>query len=252
MALDKKRLQQKRAKKAAKRKALAVGKKTQGMPRGLVSGARSIALATTSPIHECLIPQELFEGGMGTVVVSRALPDGQIGASFFLLDVFCLGVKNAYFLAMPREEYSYRLETLRFNETLIPIEPSYARKVVEETEAYARDLGFSPHPDYQVAKKIFADIDAMACTTRFPFGKDGKPFFIAGPNDTPKRVQKILDTLTKRCGPDGFHYMVGVGGARDFGEEEIGVEAHVGSEVKPDWKSRLIKRFRIPFISKAT
>ena len=234
MALNSKKLQKKRAKKAAKRKAIAAGKKTQGTLRGLVSSARSIGLATTSPIHECLIPQELFEGGMGTVVVSRALPDGRIGASFFLLDVFCLGVKNAYFLALPREEYSYRLETIGFNETLTPVDPAYARKLVEETEAYARDLGFNSHPDYQVAKKIFADIDAAACPTGFTFGKDGKPFFIAGPNDTPKRVQKILDTLTKRCGPDGFHYMVGVEGELDFdGEEDLDFDD--GEEIEVEY-----------------
>jgi hypothetical protein len=152
--------------------------------------------------------KELFAAGIGTVVVSRSMPDGRIGASFFLLDVFCLGVKNAYFLAMPQEEYDYRLDTIASHETLKPALPSSARKLVEETEAYARNLGFSPHPDYQDAKKIFADIDATTCADRFTFGKNGKPFFIAGPHDTPKKIQRILETLTKRCGPGRFDYLV--------------------------------------------
>jgi hypothetical protein len=225
MAIDPRKLQKKRAKKAAKRKAVVAAKKAAGGSGSFLAGGRSIALATGAPIHECLMPEEMFETGMGTVVVSRSLPNGQIGASFFLLDVFCLGVKNAYFLAMSPEEYDYRLGTIGQNETLTPIHPTCARKLVERAEAYARDLGFAPHPDYQLAKRIFADIDAAACPTSFTFGKDGKPFFIAGPNDTPKKVQKILNTLTKRCGPDGFHYMVGIGGELDFDDdEEIEVE----------------------------
>ena len=218
MALSQKQRQKKRAKKAAKRKSAATAKKALG---GLFGGARQMALAVNSPIHECLIARELFEAGMGTVVVSRSLPNGDLGASFFLLDVYCLGVKNAYFLNMPPEEYEVRLSAVSQNETLTVIHPTCARKLVEGAEAYARDLGFSPHPDYQVAKRIFGDIDALACPQSFPFGKDGKPFFIAGPTDTPKRIEKILNTLTKRCGPDGFHYMVGLGEEADFDDEEL-------------------------------
>lgn len=224
MALDQKKRQKKRAKKAAKRKAVVAAKRAAGGFSGFLAGARSIALATSAPIHECLMPEEMFEAGMGTVIVSRSMPDSRIGASFFLLDVFCLGIKNAYFMAMSREAYDYRLGTVEQNETLTPIHPTCARKLVEGAEAYARDLGFSPHPDYQLAKRIFGDIDAVACPTSFTFGKDGKPFFITGPNDTPARIEKIIVTLTKRCGPDGFHYMVGMGGELDFDDEEFEVD----------------------------
>ena len=224
MALDPRKRQKKLAKKAAKRKAAVAAKKATGGPSGLLVGAGQVALAASAPVHQCLMPQELFETGMGTVIVSRALPNGRIGASFFLLDVFCLGVKSAHFMAMSHEEYDYKLGEIGQNETLTPIHPACARKVVEQAEAYARDLGFAPHPDYQLAKRIMGDIDAAACPTSFTFGKDGKPFFIAGPSDTPARIEKIMATLTKRCGPDGFHYMVGMGGELDFDDEEFGVD----------------------------
>ncbi|HXG18399.1 MAG TPA: hypothetical protein VNN62_04925 [Methylomirabilota bacterium] len=218
MALNRKKVQKKREKKAAKRKALIADKKTPAAVGRLSSGERALSLAASSPLYECLMAEELFDAGLGTVVVSRSMPAGRIGASFFLLDVFCLGVKNAYFLAMSEDEYAYRLDTIELNETLRPVSPSYARKLVEETEAYARNLGFSPHPDYQKAKRIFADIDATACAERFPFGKDGKPFFIAGPNETSKKIEKILATLTQHCGPGGFDYLVGL--EDDFDEED--------------------------------
>jgi hypothetical protein len=220
MALDQKKLQKKRAKKAAKRKAILAGKKT-AQPGILAVGKRAMTLAATAPIHQCWMGEQMFTSGMGTVIISRVMPDGRIGTAFFLLDVYCLGVKNAYFLPMSRDQYKYRLDDLAFNETITPIQPAYARKLVEGAEAYARDLGFSPHSDYQLAKQIMNDINAAECSTQFTFGKDGQPFFIAGPHDTPKRIDKILATLNRRCGPNGFHYLLPLGGPLDFDDADF-------------------------------
>ena len=90
------------------------------------------------------------------------------------------------------------------------VEPGYAKKLVEDAIAYARDLGFEPHPDYKLPRKIFDDIDASECSAEFTFGKDGKPFFIGGPYDSAARSKHIIDTLQRRCGPDGYHYMMGL------------------------------------------
>jgi hypothetical protein len=74
--------------------------------------------------------------------------------------------------------------------------------------AYAQDLGLAPHPDYTLVQQIWGDVDASACTTHFEFGREGKPFFVAGPHDTPGRCRTIIATLIQRCGIDGFHYLV--------------------------------------------
>lgn len=212
MAQDPRKRQKKLAKKAAKRKAVVASKKHSVSPGSTMGSARQMAAAIKAPVHECLVGEELFERGLGTVILSRLMPHGGIATSLFLLDVFCLGVKNAHFIVEPHDAYDWRVEHVAAHETLIPITPEYARKLVEEAEAYARDLGFAPHPDYQLARQIFADIDAAACPTHFTFGKDGEPFYVMGPHDTPQRVQHILDTLTRRYGPQGFHYLMPVEG----------------------------------------
>jgi len=220
MATDPRKRQKQLARKAAKRKAAVASRKHTEGYAGAVSGARHMSVAVQAPLHECLMGRELFETGMGTVIVSRAMPSGRIGAAFFLLDVFCLGVKNAYFVAELRAEYHLRLEHVAYHERLTPIAPDYARKLVEGAEAYARDLGFPPHPEYQLARQIFADIDATTCRTQFTFGKDGKPFYVVGPHDTPQRMRRIVETLTQRCGPDGFHYLVLAGDVPEFEDED--------------------------------
>jgi hypothetical protein len=42
-------------------------------------------------------PPNLFQLGIGTVVIVRYKSGGRVEAGVFLLDVFCLGVKNAFF-----------------------------------------------------------------------------------------------------------------------------------------------------------
>ena len=142
----------------------------------------------------------------------RELPQGDIAAVVFLLDVFCLGVKNTMVKVVPLDEYRTLLEHISQHETLTGITPECARKLVEAAEAYAGDLGFRPHPDYQVGRIIFGEVDPNACSMRFTFGKDGKPFYASGPYDSPEKSRRIVDTLTRRCGPDGFDFMVDLQG----------------------------------------
>jgi len=211
MALDARKRQQKLAKKAAKRKAVVATKKSLGEVGGLVSRGRQVMPAADAPIHACLVAESLFDIGIGNVIVSRTMPNGFIGVAFFLVDVFCLGIKDVFYDVLSPVEYDHRVSDLQ-QETFRAIHPTCARKLVEGAEAYARDLGFLPHADYQRARQIFGDLDATACPTHYVFGRDGKPFFMSGPYDTPAKCRRIIDTLTRRCGPEGFHFVM-AGGA---------------------------------------
>ncbi len=209
MGLNAKRRQKKLAKKASKRKAKLTNKNKMKGAVGILSFAKQLVLAEKSPIHECLVPGNLFELGIGNVIVSRKMPDGNIGFSVFLVDTFCLGIKDAFFSVQPQEKYDNEVK-IKYNQqgSLQRIHQTCARKLTEGAAAYAKDLGFTPHSDYRMAKRIFGDIDPELCPMSFEFGKDGKPFFMSGPYDSPKKCKMIMDTLTKKCGEDGFHFVV--------------------------------------------
>ena len=74
--------------------------------------AAQVGAAASSPIHETLITAKLFELGMGNLVFSRLLPDGRIALAVFLLDVFCLGVKNAMVAIVSKGDYAMRRSSL--------------------------------------------------------------------------------------------------------------------------------------------
>jgi hypothetical protein len=170
--------------------------------------APQISAAEKHPIHEALVPEGLFEQGIGNLCFSRLLPDGRIAMGVFLLDVYCLGVKNAFAAILHRVEYAARRSSWCSKESLQPIQPACFRKLVEGGVAYAQDLGFSPHADYAVASQIFGDVRGADCPRHFEYGHEGKPFYISGPHDTPARVEAILNQLRRRKGPGNFDYLV--------------------------------------------
>ncbi|HDN27678.1 MAG TPA: hypothetical protein ENG03_11400 [Thioploca sp.] len=202
MATDPRKRQKQLAKKKAKRKTVAVAKKTVDKHGGMFPQTT----LEKAPIHKCIAPSRLFETGIGTVIMARKLPNGNIGAGFFMLDVWCLGVKNAFFTILTLPEYQQQLLEIRQRENLQTISFPCARKLIEDSAAYAEELGFSPDPDYKKAKIVFGDIKADECLENFEFGKEGKPFYMNGPYDTPEKSRKIINQLTKKCGPEGFHY----------------------------------------------
>ncbi len=207
MAINPQKRQKQLAKKKAKRK---VSVKAKKIVNTIGSFLSSHSTVETAPIHECFVPAGLFTVGIGTVFVSRKMPNGDIRVGSFLLDVFCLGVKNAFFRGFSPYEYQQLHMDINQNEKLQPCSPAYVRKLVEDCVDYAKNIGMEAHPDYKEARKIFGDINPEECSEEFVFGKDGKPFYINGPNDTPEKINKIFKMLTKTCGKDGFDYLMEV------------------------------------------
>ena len=206
MALDPKKRQKKLVKRKAQRKEK-VKKLVVQQQHELAFQSNPVAFAARYPLHQCMSNLAVFAGGMGTVVVSRTAPNGDIVMGMFLLDTFCLGVKSAIARVLPPYEYDEIISQVRQNELLQAVEPSYARKLVESAVEYAATLGFKPDSDYHKAKEIFGEIDASECTDQFTFGKLGKPFYVSGPLDSPLKRHQIVKTLEKNCGVGNFDFL---------------------------------------------
>jgi hypothetical protein len=193
------------AEKASRRKAVVAEKRKADafmMGRGETN---QIIEAARSPIKTCVVADRLFAAGIGWVVLARTLRSGLVGASFFLVDIWCLGVKDAFFRVVPQERFEEHINVSSREHPVVDIDPSVARKLLRDAVAYADSFGLAPSEDFAEAEAIFGDIPVA--TETFTFGKDGKPFYVSGPNDSPTRIRRIVDTLVKRLGPGGFDYL---------------------------------------------
>jgi hypothetical protein len=201
--------QRKLAAKAARRKAVIAEKKKLGVSSASLVGR--VRTASNGPIVQCLMPSTLFDIGIGHVIVARLLPSRLLGCAFFLVDVFCLGIKDVFYVEMDANQLRSRLAQQFEEQKFIDVEPARARKLIRDAAAYAADLGLPAANDSPAIEAIFGDVDAGACSDTFTFGKDGKPVFISGPNDTPARIRAITRALEKSRGTSGWNQLVEIG-----------------------------------------
>ncbi len=213
MAKDKRRMAQNRAKKKARKEAQKNHRQQHGGGSGRFAhmGCTRAELER-SPVHAAYAGEAIFSRGIGHVIIARILPDGRIAASLFLIDAYCLGVKDAFITVKSPLVFNAMIERSPASSRLEEVTAPYARKLIEDAIAYARDLGFEPHRDFREAAVILGDIDSGECSETFTFGHEGKPLYISGPYDSESFAKRIVRQLTRDGGPGG-EYIVEVGGS---------------------------------------
>lgn len=143
------------------------------------------------------------------MIVARFKASGEAEVGVFLVDVYCLGVKSAFFARIWADEYEQRLvNDLERQEGKVAIEPACARKLVEDAVTYARSLGFEPHPDYKQGARVFGGINPATCSRSFVFGDNGKPHYVQGPQDSSAFAAHALHTLKRRLGMGRFNFTI--------------------------------------------
>lgn len=192
----------KRAKKAQRRKQVVAQKRAaETLDAGIAGQVRRAAKA---PIRRCLLSRGLFDDGIGTLLLARGVTDIDVTIGTFLLDTFCLGIKDTMFRALDAEEFEMTVEALAEASPVISVEPSYARKLLRDLAAWARAKGFPPHRDFAVVEALFGEVSADACDVAFSFGHDGKPLYVPGPTESPSLIRSRIEQLKKTLGNDGF------------------------------------------------
>lgn len=167
----------------------------------------SSGFARGLPVDSSMAGKNIFENGLGNVIISRKFPDGSLIVGIFLVDVYCLGVKDATLMKMSRHEYEGMLQMAASADSLEDIKPCCLKKLVTESVKYAANIGIAPHKDYKEAATLLEDIDCSECAAVYEFGCNGKPFYISGPNETPARIRQVNETLRKHCGAGGYDFM---------------------------------------------
>jgi hypothetical protein len=165
-----------------------------------------IKKARNFPFHEALVQESYYTGdGIATVVVSRQEPSGKFTVGIFLLDIFCLGIKNAnYKCHLFTEEYEELKEMSMAPYGYKTADLTFAHNLIYGALDYAEELGFKPHPDFSVAEYVLDPGLVDEGIDDIEFGREGKPYYIAGPFDQPDR---IIKTLQKSVGDGNFHFL---------------------------------------------
>ncbi|WP_414544923.1 DNA-binding response regulator [Nostoc sp. CCY0012] len=147
-----------------------------------------------------------IDRGLGLVVIARVARYNQITVCSYLLDIWCLGIKDT----IPPRTID-RIKFKEFTEALfepfggkpqeVPLE--VAQGMIFSACEYAESLGFKPHKDFEKSRSHIGEWDGKI---RIECGRNGKPFYVSGPHDNP---QKIMEILKKTKGEGNFDFMIG-------------------------------------------
>ncbi|MFI6600011.1 helix-turn-helix domain-containing protein [Nonomuraea sp. NPDC050536] len=130
--------------------------------------------------------------GLVSVLAARRHGWDKVSVAGFLVDVYCLGVKNTI-----GPDVMDELELRRFRDYFFSDYPGWqeapvelARNLVFGSEEYAGDLGFETLESFAAVAEHLGPWEGPAAIT---FGRDGKPYYVAGPNDESRKVLRILE-----------------------------------------------------------
>jgi hypothetical protein len=153
--------------------------------------------------------QATADDGSGLAGVLVAWEHGSsVSACGYLVDVWCLGVKDC---AGPKTMDRRKLPDFvrsffsTFGQPPVAAPLELAQQVVFGAVDYAHGMGFEPHPDFA---KCAGHLGEWSGANDITFGRDGMPMYIQGPHDDTFR---IMATLRKSVGDGNFHYLTQLG-----------------------------------------
>ena len=194
----------KRARKAQRRKQVVAQKRRAEILEASLPAR--VLRSAHAPVRHCVLTESVFDIGMGTLVLARGATRHHVALSSFLIDVFCLGIKDVMFESVESEVFEMYMDATDAGSPLVSADPSYARKLLRDLAAWSQSIGFAPHRDFAAVERIFGDVSADASDAVFQFGRAGKPVYIPGPNDTAPLVRRRIEHLRKYLGDDGFGF----------------------------------------------
>ena len=130
--------------------------------------------------------------GLVTVMVVRPDKRSRSRVCGYLVDTFCLGVKN---VIGPETVSNNVLQKLRYtvfggyDELAVHAPLELVQHLVFGAGEFARGLGFEPHLDFAAAAEHLGSW-SRRCPIRF--GYNGSPFYIQGPYDDGESIARTL------------------------------------------------------------
>ncbi|MBD2208050.1 DNA-binding response regulator [Calothrix sp. FACHB-1219] len=161
-------------------------------------------------LPEKILPVQVndeIERGLGLVVIARVTRHNQITLCSYLLDVWCLGIKDTIPpRTLDRREFQEFVQVLfePFSGKPQEVTLEIAQGMIFSACSYALSLGFQPHKDFEKSRSHIGNWDG---TVRIECGRNGKPCYVSGPYDNSK---KIVETLKKSRGDGNFEFMIGM------------------------------------------
>jgi tetratricopeptide (TPR) repeat protein len=134
------------------------------------------------------------EQGIATVLVVREMPSGNLTMASFLVDTFCLGVKDtAYYHNLTTYDFEELVDKFSSIQDMVSCDYVEAHNVIYGAIAFAEELGFEPHKDFSLTQYYLEEDDEQVDLIEYEFGKEGKPLLFVEAGQNVARYTSKLD-----------------------------------------------------------
>lgn len=178
--------------------------KKKPQPQHPLSPAKYIQLKGRSlPIASCHINSDWQEAGMANIIVVRKHQSGNFTIGHYLVDTFCLGVKDTiYQFSITVEELERLTDQMPF---CTAISYNEVHNIIYGALDFAQEeAGIAPHSYFELTQYLLEEDTDEIPLIEYEFGKDGKPFLAV---QTRLEASKYLSKLQQRYGKD-FAYLI--------------------------------------------
>ena len=168
------------------------------------------------PIGKCYINPDWQESGMAHIIVTRNRAGGNIVYASYLVDTFCLGVKDAeYAIDLTANDLEDALKHFRSTHDMDETDYEKVHNLIYGAIEFAEEGGIQPAKEFTIASYALSEDTDDIPLIEYEYGKDGKHLLIIGEDGKERRY---LPILSERLG-DAFSF-IDLADESDFAESE--------------------------------
>jgi hypothetical protein len=139
---------------------------------------------------------------MASITISKTMPSGKFVIGLYMIDMFCLGVKNTLFkFALDSFGYDEFIQKINAQSEIVKCDLGEAHNIIFGAIDFAAENGFKPQKDFSITQYILDENLIDDRIDEIEFGRNGRPFYFAGPYDN---TMYIIETLEKNVGEGNF------------------------------------------------
>lgn len=170
------------------------------------------------PIDSCWILEDWQDVGETTVLIARRHASGKYTIGLYLVDTFCLGLKDTFYkFNVSSQEYDDLLDQISIGGNYIQVSYNEAHNLIFGAIAFAEEAGIKPSPEFALTQYLLEEDTEAVPLIEYEFGKNGKHFLVAKNN---LELNTYLPLLEKNLPEEEYDFIFPDELEEDEDEEE--------------------------------
>lgn len=158
------------------------------------------------PVSACYRDKNWKEGGLVTILVVRRHPKETYTYGCYLVDMFCLGVKESFYeFSLSDIDLESLLRSYREKCDLEQVSYEEVHNMIYGAVAFAEEAGISPDKSFALTRYLLEEDTDDIPLIDYEYGRDGMHFLMA---ENRLELSKYQPLLEKNLGTGHYKYVV--------------------------------------------